>query len=758
MLSAYDADTGELMEGVSFRDLARGYAHVAGSTFVASLGVLEDLVAEHETVRLVLGQSSSGLNEMMDTVFDPGRRARDLRESSDELLRAVLDDRLVLRFTASALVHAKVFVLTDPAADRFMVVVGSMNLTAPATGTATVPNHEHVVVFRGRISEEPAVYLRHVELLERYASDEVSADFLQRSTVQRVLENRDAPHVIEAVQAQILEHDAPRMQQGPAKPVIGSIVRQVEADRSDGDQVALRYKFASKDVSRSIAAVFTKTGTPRTRQVAGKKFKQLQLLVPERTLDEEIVWSRPEWHYDVEVGQLVAKGPEGLGEPVQVDEVTPEDGQVFLDIVRSYGANKVVSESHQVLTAFLFLMTAPVLWRIRAMVDEQGINPDQIPVTMALLGSGSSGKTTIVNDYFKPFMGDASRLLSDGGLQSTSLGRNAVVKVVDSYMRSGVVSPLVIDELGVKFLVNPGSVAKVKDWANSRTNGIKGPQGVFVFTSNAEGATMRTEVEKRVLYIPVKGKYRPASEQVYDHRALARAVNDRMYRAVVTELDRRLDMLTSVEVALFQEDFLWLTSQVVRDLLFELEVDLQGIEPQWWSRYSYKDVVACTEARDKIEEAAAKGMLTPDPTDADVMRLLREAFARFGAYDDSQQRAYDEFKAQLPPGVMADSSANAVLLSISKFDAWVGSPVLAGHRAQKVDSVPRQLYAQVVEEKLTWETEALRQEKEIVRRDREAEQEQLAKATTTRGAAGVLVRKTGRAVGKAVVRGLLGSK
>ena len=447
-----------------------------------------------------------------------------------------------------------------------------------------------------------------------------------------------------------------------------------------------------------------------------------------------------------------------MGEPVQAGDVTPEDGQVFLDIVRSYGANKVVSESHQVLTAFLFLMTAPVLWRIRALVDEQGINPDQIPVTMALLGSGSSGKTTIVNDYFKPFMGDASRLLSDGGLQSTSLGRNAVVKVVDSYMRSGVVSPLVIDELGERFLINPGTRGKVKDWANSRTNGIKGPQGAFVFTSNADGATMITEIEKRVLYIPVKGKYKPVADQVYDHRALARAVGDRFYRAVVLELDRRLDVLTPAEVLLFAEDFLWLTSCVVRDLLFELEVDVAGIEPQWWSRYSYKDVVARTEARDKIEEAAAKGMLTPDPTDADVMRLLREAFARFGAYDDSQQRAYDEFKAQLPPGVMADSSANAVLLSISKFDAWVGSPVLAGHRAQKVDSVPRQLYAQVVEEKLTWETEALRQEKEIVRRDREAEQEQLAKATTTRGAAGVLVRKTGRAVGKAVVRGLLGSK
>lgn len=65
--------------------------------------------------------------------------------------------------------------------------------------------------------------------------------------------------------------------------------------------------------------------------------------------------------------------------------------------------NKVKDESHQALSAFIYLMTAPMIWKIREIYRKSNFSKsaDQIPLSMVLIGRGTTGKTLLVRDYFK---------------------------------------------------------------------------------------------------------------------------------------------------------------------------------------------------------------------------------------------------------------------------------------------------------------------------------------------------------------------
>ena len=81
--------------------------------------------------------------------------------------------------------------------------------------------------------------------------------------------------------------------------------------------------------------------------------------------------------------------------------------RTFVRIIESFRFNKVKNESHQALSAFIYLMTAPMIWKIREIYRKSNFSKsaDQIPLSMVLIGRGTTGKTLLVRDYFKKFTG-----------------------------------------------------------------------------------------------------------------------------------------------------------------------------------------------------------------------------------------------------------------------------------------------------------------------------------------------------------------
>src|SRR5699024_2850775 len=122
---------------------------------------------------------------------------------------------------------------------------------------------------------------------------------------------------------------------------------------------------------------------------------------------------------------------------VNPDIVNEDDVRTFVRIIESFKLNKVKDESHQALSAFIYLMTAPMNWKIREIYRKSNFSKsaDQIPLSMVLIGRGTTGKTLLVRDYFKKFTGDKSHSLQYTEINEGNGARtDKAVRFLDHYL------------------------------------------------------------------------------------------------------------------------------------------------------------------------------------------------------------------------------------------------------------------------------------------------------------------------------------
>ena len=551
MLRIYDLKNQQMLTKPDFWKLTEGFVSFRGVSFVGSFKVIEqELLPRFQQVKLILGMEDRQTGQKMEQIFNVPRRVEELVNTSDTFLQRIEAGSLQLKFTKQALTQ----------------------------------NHELMWCYRGEkaISQDQAIYQAHLALFKQNFEVD-STDYVNRKLIQQIKGKSR-----QEITAILTDH--------VAQETTTAITLQKEEIAAITDQQQ-REKVVAPQWVKAVQAVYTAKGNKKRDQAAAQanaKVLYYQAFTQDehRVIPENELYPVPMWTYDETEGQVLVQNPvTDRYEPLQASPLSRADLENFVNIIESFRTNKVRDESLQALSAFLYLMTAPLIWKIRQIYRESNFSrsADQVPLSMVLIGRGTTGKTLLVHDYFKPFTGDTSASVQYSEINnSTSARSDRAVAFLDHYLKSQrFISPMVIDELYENFLHLKVATNAIKQWSNT----LEDIHNVNIFAMNHnasnKGINNLEEITKRVYYLSFESGWLPEDEQTIDYRILVNNVNDHLYKTVVYRLNQRLNNLSGEDESKLIKDYLSLTKEILSDLLAQYGLN-HRLAPLLAKRYDYK--------------------------------------------------------------------------------------------------------------------------------------------------------------------------
>ena len=686
MLTIYDLNKQQMLNQPDFFSLLNGYDYFEGVSFVSGFKIIDqELLSRFRQVNLILGLEDQQTSQAMNQFFNISQRAKALASTSDNFISRLADQTLHLKFTKGPLFHSKYFILRS--GDHFRLFNGSMNLTKRATSS----NHELMWMYTG--TTDDSLYQAHHQLFLKNFNED-SAEYLDRKIIDQ-LKNKSRQEIGELLTTDVL--NAVESNEVKFSP---EDVRKVVAKRAVTDD---SYELLPRAATEIVKAIYTPKGnkrrTPQQTQEKVKKIVYQSFKDDKQTADvpANSLYPKPMWSYS-DKGELIVQDPTtNHFYPLQADisTVSREDVVNFIQIIKSFRYNKVRDESQQALSAFMYLMTAPLIWKIRQIYRDSNFakSPDQVPVSMVLIGRGTTGKTLLVRDYFKRFIGDHSDSIEYLQInQGISSHTNRAVDFLGYYLQSGrFVSPMIIDELNDNFLHSKVSTNAIKQWSNT----IKGIHNVNIFAMNHNAGSRSInnleEITKRVYYLSFEAGWLEMDQQKYNFEILVNNTNDHIYRYVTHELNDRLNNLSGIDESNLVDDYLSQTKAIVKNLLahFNLEGELADIIDE---NYNYKvdrnRITWKMLIRDDGFQHVA--FTSGDDQQFTVSKAIFNNL-KGSAYENINQTLdnyFNMFPREL--GIAIYQYDNGMILNIDKFDHYIGEPLIRNyynkvHKSERQD-------------------------------------------------------------------------
>lgn len=459
---------------------------------------------------------------------------------------------------------------------------------------------------------------------------------------------------------------------------------------NDAQRKDQSYELYPETVQKVAKELFTEKGNKRRNEEKVREeikkivFQDFSDSSENRVVKASELYPKPIWAYQED--QIIVEDGNKLFHPLKVDEnlVTENDVRTFVRIIESFRFNKVKDESHQALSAFVYLMTAPMIWKIREIYRKSNFSKsaDQIPLSMVLIGRGTTGKTLLVRDYFKKFTGDISHSLQYTEINDGNGSRTEkAVKFLDNYLHSArFISPMIVDELNSNFLHSKVALNAIKQWSNT----IKGIHNINIFAMNHNAGSKEInnleEITKRVYYLSFEAPWLPSNQQKINYNMLINDNNDHIYRYVVSELNSRLLNLTGEEEANLIDDYLSLTKDILAKLLrkfgyYDRLKDILG------SNYDYKIDRNRITWKMLILDDHYEHIAFTDGDDK-YFHVSKAIFNDFKAngYENINQ-TLDNYFNMFPRegGIAIEQYGNGMRLNIDKFDEFIGEPLIRKH-------------------------------------------------------------------------------
>ncbi|MCH3922839.1 phospholipase D family protein [Limosilactobacillus sp.] len=676
MLTIYDLKKQQMLYQPDFFELIKGYDHFAGVSFVGSFKIIEkQLLPRFSQIELILGLEDQRTGQNLNQFFNLSRKVKEIAGASDEFLNRIEDGTLQLRFTKDALFHSKYFIVDNETS--FIIFNGSMNLTKKALSE----NHEMLWMYAGSKSSpaDQAIWQAHRQLFhQNFTTD--STDYLNRKIIEQVRGKTK-----KEITAVLANAALTQLQDDQLKVHPEDIVQIADTAKWTKE----RYELIPSPAAEVVRAIYTPKGNKRRNQEAVRdKIKQITYQSFSDPQDETVsassLYPQPMWIYEGD--QILVKNTQGQFQPLAPadDLVTKADVVNFVDIIKSFKYNKLRDESHQALSAFMYLMTAPLIWKIRQIYRQSNYarSADQVPVSMVLIGRGTTGKTLLVRDYFKPFIGDHSRSVQYAEINGgTGSHTNKAVSFLGNYLRSKrFISPMIIDELNDNFLQSKVATNAIKQWSNT----IEGIHNVNIFAMNhnAGGHAINNleEITKRVYYLSFEAGWLGMDQQRYDYNILMNNINDHLYRYVVGKLNQRLNNLTGMDESRLIDDYLSLTKEIVEQLLekFGLGNELADIIHD---NYDYKVDRNRITWKMLIRDDGFKHVDFA-PGDDQRFTVSKAIFNNIkGSTYENINQTLDNYFNMFPRelGIAIYQYDNGMLLSIDKFDHFIGEPLIRNY-------------------------------------------------------------------------------
>lgn len=390
-----------------------------------------------------------------------------------------------------------------------------------------------------------------------------------------------------------------------------------------------------------------------------------------------------------------------------------EQLQLFSDIAHEYDNYKEVGEGWQACDFMCFLFEAPWLWKIRNMYEmsPSGKSREDVPLGVALIGQGRTGKSTLGKRFAAKLTGSGNFL--DGGVfdpKNYALGKSninmTITNVLNDYMYSGPVNPMMIDDISPDLTTRPYFDRFIKEITNNRN--LTQPLPSFIFTMNRrEGDSksqfsLKPEIMRRLWYLSFESTFAgEESEREKKLNDLLGRANDRLYRYCQVELAKFFDDVSPATEEQIEKDFLYPIKHVLKQAMEQFEM-FDQVKDYFKENYDYSLFVGRNDWTMLINQAEIGTDIMFVKQDGRLKAQINKQL--FNKVSDNTARnsgsmLMDRYFQYLPRKyrISYQHTSTGFIVDVKNFDHWLNSDTLeqryngseVARNARKVDTEAR---------------------------------------------------------------------
>lgn len=693
-----------------------------GVSFVSSIKFIEKyLLPRYQSVTLILGLSDNGtasIGQRMAQLTDRNKFVKyGYENQKSEFTKRILDGTLKLYFTKQELIHTKLYLLTND--HDYLALSGSMNLTEAAL-------HHNVEQLAGDYGS------RETQLYQCY--QQMFADNFNRAATY--LDAKKMAGFIKAKNAEQLQinvytdtADMLKNKDDGQKDVVVLPAEDVKKYRADHESDEEMKQLSAREKLSVIQTVklFGNAGYKK-RQLnnIGQDLYKLTQVVKHVSKNnttagkiehEEDLYPKPVLFYNN--GQLF-EAPR-IGDKVKLTVIKSdltgaalkEQLQLFSDIAHEYDNYKEVGEGWQACDFMCFLFEAPWLWKIRNMYEmsPSGKSREDVPLGVALIGQGRTGKSTLGKRFAAKLTGSGNFL--DGGVfdpKNYALGKSninmTITNVLNDYMYSGPVNPMMIDDISPDLTTRPYFDRFIKEITNNRN--LTQPLPSFIFTMNRrEGDSksqfsLKPEIMRRLWYLSFESTFAgEESEREKKLNDLLGRANDRLYRYCQVELAKFFDDVSPATEEQIEKDFLYPIKHVLKQAMEQFEM-FDQVKDYFKENYDYSLFVGRNDWTMLINQAEIGTDIMFVKQDGRLKAQINKQL--FNKVSDNTARnsgsmLMDRYFQYLPRKyrISYQHTSTGFIVDVKNFDHWLNSDTLeqryngseVARNARKVDTEAR---------------------------------------------------------------------
>lgn len=693
-----------------------------GVSFVSSIKFIEKyLLPRYQSVTLILGLSDNGtasIGQRMAQLTDRNKFVKyGYENQKSEFTKRILDGTLKLYFTKQELIHTKMYLLTND--HDYLALSGSMNLTEAALHN----NVEQLAADYG--SRETQLYQCHQQMFADNFNR--AATYLDAKKMAGFIKAKNA----EQLQINVYTDTADMLKNKDdgQKDVVVLPAEDVKKYRADHESDEEMKQLSAREKLSVIQTVklFGNAGYKK-RQLnnIGQDLYKLTQVVKHVSKNnttagkiehEEDLYPKPVLFYNN--GQLF-EAPR-IGDKVKSTVIKSdltgaalkEQLQLFSDIAHEYDNYKEVGEGWQACDFMCFLFEAPWLWKIRNMYEmsPSGKSREDVPLGGALIGQGRTGKSTLGKRFAAKLTGSGNFL--DGGVfdpKNYALGKSninmTITNVLNDYMYSGPVNPMMIDDISPDLTTRPYFDRFIKEITNNRN--LTQPLPSFIFTMNRrEGDSksqfsLKPEIMRRLWYLSFESTFAgEESEREKKLNDLLGRANDRLYRYCQVELAKFFDDVSPATEEQIEKDFLYPIKHVLKQAMEQFEM-FDQVKDYFKENYDYSLFVGRNDWTMLINQAEIGTDIMFVKQDGRLKAQINKRL--FNKVSDNTARnsgsmLMDRYFQYLPRKyrISYQHTSTGFIVDVKNFDHWLNSDTLeqryngseVARNARKVDTEAR---------------------------------------------------------------------
>ena len=690
-----------------------------GVSFVSSIKFIEKyLLPRYQSVTLILGLSDNGtasIGQRMAQLTDRNKFVKyGYENQKSEFTKRILDGTLKLYFTKQELIHTKLYLLTND--HDYLALSGSMNLTEAAL-------HRNVEQLAGDYgSKEAQLYQCHQQMFADNFNR--AATYLDAKKMAGFIKAKNA----EQLQINVYTDTADMLKNKDDgnKDVIVLPAEEVKKYRSEHNSDEELKKLSARERLSVIQTVrlFGDAGYKK-RQLnnIGQELYELKQVVKHVSKNnatagkiehEEDLYPKPVLFYNN--GQLF-EAPR-IGDQVKSTVVKSdlagadlkEQLQLFSDIAHEYDNYKEVGEGWQACDFMCFLFEAPWLWKIRNMYElsPSARSREDVPLGVALIGQGRTGKSTLGKRFAAKLTGSGNFL--DGGVfdpKNYALGKSninmTITNVLNDYMYSGPVNPMMIDDISPDLTTRPYFDRFIKEITNNRN--LTQPLPSFIFTMNRREDdsksqfSLKPEIMRRLWYLSFESTFagEESAREKKLNDLLSRA-NDKLYRYCQVELAKFFDDVSPEAEQQIENDFLYPIKYVLKQAMDQFAM-FDQVQDYFKDNYDYSLFVGRNDWTMLINQAEiGTDIVFVKQDDRLKAQINKQLFNKVSdnTARNSGSMLMDRYFQYLPRKyrISYQRTRTGFIVDVKNFDRWLNSDTLeqrynsseVARNAQKVDT------------------------------------------------------------------------